>query len=179
MIRTIGPARLGFAVALFALLLGPLAFGTQSAHAQGVTVATYYGSGLNAGDTVGVTLDGAECATVDADADGNWVVQVGPSDACALENGDTVGFTLNGDDAKQTETWSGGGGPSDAAGVTLTVAEAMPSNGDAMPETPAVPTTGNAGLVQSAGSSSLLALVLGSLAVAALAGARLATRRQS
>ena len=186
MIRTIGPARLGFAVALFALLLGPLAFGTQSAHAQaGPNVASYYGTGLSEGDTVGVTLDGAECASTMADADGNWLVSVGASDACALEDGSTVGFTLNGDAAEQTETWSGGGGPANPDGITLTVAampddsdDAMPGDDDAMPDAmPEEPDTGNAGLVQSAGSSSLLALVLGSLAVAGIAGARVATRR--
>ena len=53
MIRTIGPARLGFAAALLALLLGPLALGFHTAHAQGPDVAQYYGTGLSEGDAVG------------------------------------------------------------------------------------------------------------------------------
>ena len=201
MIRTIGPARLGFAAALLALLLGPLALGFHSAHAQGVDVATYYGAGVDAGATIGVTLDGAECASTTANDAGQWLVSVGKSDACALEDGLTVGFTVNGEAAEQTETWSEGGGPADAAnGTTLTVAEAMPGNGgenggampgnggddngDAMPGngmegTPDEPTTGNAGLVSSSSSSSLAALALGFLAVAGIAGARVATRRVS
>ena len=185
MTRTIGPARLGFAVALLALLLGPLALGFHSAHAQGVNVATYYGVGLDEGDTVGAWIDGTQCSETTADAAGNWLLQVGPDGDCSPSDGDTVNFSVNGEVAEQTETWSGGGGPSDSAGVTLTVAEAMPSddNGDAMPgdddAMPGEPDVGNAGLVQSAGGSSLLALVLGSLAVAGIAGARVATRRQS
>ena len=180
--RTIGPARLGFAAALLALLLGPLALGFHSAHAQGVDVATYYGAGVEAGATIGVTLDGAECASTTANDDGQWLVSVGASDACELEDGATVGFTVNGDAAEQTESWSAGGGPADTAnGVTLTVAEAMPGNGGegSMPETPEEPDTGNAGLVTSSAGSSLLALALGILAVAGIAGARVATRRVS
>ena len=182
MIRTIGPARLGFAAALLALLLGPLALGFHSAHAQGVDVATYYGAGVDAGATIGVTLDGAECASTEANDDGQWLVSVGPSDACALEGGETVGFTVNGDAAEQTETWSAGGGPADTAnGTTLTVA-AMPDDGGegSMPDTPAMPDdVGNAGLVGSSSSSPLAALALAFFAVAGIAGARVATRRVS
>ena len=186
MIRTIGPARLGFAVALLALLLGPLALGVQSAHAQaGPTAAQYWGTGLSEGDAVAAWVGGEKCSETTANAAGEWVLKVAEGDACSPSDGDTVNFSLNGEVAEQTETWSGGDTPDDSAGVTLTVAEAMPSddNGDAMPgdgdAMPGEPDVGNAGLVQSAGGSSLLALVLGSLAVAALGGARLATRRQS
>ena len=182
MIRTIGPARLGFAVALLALLLGPLALGFHSAHAQGINQATYYGGGLEAGATVAASVGGVECTSTVVDDDGGWALDVSADDPCSPGNGDTVSFSINGEAAEPTVEWEEGGTPADIAnGISLTVAEAMPSddNGDAMPETPAVPTTGNAGLVQSAGSSSLLALVLGSLAVAGIGGARLATRRQS
>ena len=71
MTRTKGTARLGFAAALLALLLAPLAFGFQSAHAQGPDTAQYYGSGLTAGDTVGASVGDVECGSVDADADGS------------------------------------------------------------------------------------------------------------
>ena len=178
MIRTIGPARLGFAAALLALLLGPLALGTQSAHAQGPNVASYYGTGLSEGDTVAASIGDTECASTTANAAGEWVLQVGPDGDCSPEDDDTVSFSLNGDVAEQTASWSGG----DLAEVSLTVA-AMPDNGDAMPgdgdAMPGEPDVGNAGLVQGAGGSSLLALVLGSVAVAGIAGARVATRRAS
>ena len=176
MIRTIGPARLGFAAALLALLLGPLALGFHTAHAQGPDTASYYGTGLSEGDTVAASIDGTECSSTTANAAGEWVLQVGQGD-CSPEDGDTVDFSVNGDAAEQTASWSAG----DLAEVTLTVA-AMPSddNGDAMPgDDVAMPDTGNAGLVTSSAGSSLLALALGILAVAGIAGARVATRRVS
>ena len=111
MTRMKGTARLGFAAALLALLLAPLAFGFQSVSAQGIGhVATYYGTGLTAGDTVGASVDGVECGSVDADADGNWILPVNAGDDCAPEAGDTVNFSLNGEKAEQTETWTEGGG---------------------------------------------------------------------
>ncbi len=177
MIRTNGPARLGFAAALLALLLAPLALGFHSAHAQGPDVAQYYGTGLAAGDTVGVTLDGAECASAAADAAGNWIVNVGASDACTLEDGDTVGFTLNGAAAEQTETWEAGGQPSDAAGISLTVAAPAPD--DDKKDGPGMSDTGNAGLVTSASGSPLAAVALAILAVFGVTASRLATRRVS
>ena len=180
MIRTIGPARLGFAAALLALLLGPLALGFHTAHAQvGPDTASFYGQNLSEGDAVTASIGDTECGSATATAEG-WLIEVGPGD-CAPENGDTVSFTVNGDAAEQTATWSAGG----VAEVSLTVA-AMPeptpeptAEPTAMPETPEEPETGNAGLVGTAGSSSLLALALGILAVAGIAGARVATRRVS
>ena len=173
MIRTIGPARLGFAAALLALLLGPLALGFHTAHAQGPDTASYYGTGLNEGDTVAASIGGTECASTAANAAGEWVVQVGQEGDCSPADGDTVDFSLNGDAAEQTASWSAG----DLSEVTLTVA-AMPEP-DPTPPAPDPPDTGNAGLVQSTAGSSLLALALGSLAVAGIAGARVATRRVS
>ena len=178
--RTIGPARLGFAAALLALLLGPLALGFHSAHAQqGPDTATYYGTGLSDGDTVAASIGGTECDSTTANAAGEWVVRVGPGD-CSPGEGDTVSFSVNGDAAEQTVEWSRGG----FGEVTLTVA-AMPEtpddeddNGD-MPAMPEEPDTGNAGLVGSASSSPFAALALAFLAVAGIAGARVATRRVS
>ena len=188
MTRMKGTARLGFAAALLALLLAPLAFGFQSAHAQGPDAAQYYGSGLTAGDTVGASVDGEECSSATADADGNWILQVAAGDDCAPEDGDTVNFSLNGDKAEQTEAWSGGGAPSDPAGISLTVAamvepEPTAEPTAAMPEAtadaPVMVDTGNAGLVTSESSAPLMALVLGFLAIAGVAGARVSTRRVS
>ena len=190
MTRMKGTARLGFAAALLALLLAPLAFGFQSVSAQGVDAAQYYGSGLTAGDTVGASVDGVECGSVDASADGNWILQVAEGDACAPEDGDTVNFSLNGDKAEQSETWAKGAAPSDPAGISLTVAamvapeptavatEAMPAPTEVM-VAPVIVETGNAGLVTSETSAPLMALVLGFLAIAGIAGARVSTRRVS
>ena len=191
MTRMKGTARLGFAAALLALLLAPLAFGFHSASAQGVDAAQYYGSGLTAGDTVAASVDDVECGSVDADADGNWILQVAEGDACAPEDGDTVNFSLNGDKAEQSESWSKGGAPSDPAGISLTVvamvvpeatveatAEATPVMVET-PDAPVIVETGNAGLVTSETSAPLMALVLGFLAIAGIAGARVSTRRVS
>ncbi len=178
--RTIGPARLGFAAALLALLLGPLALGFHTAHAQGPDTAQYWGTGLDAGDTVAASIDGTECSSTTANADGQWTLKVGPGD-CSPEDADTVSFSINGDAAEETAMWSGG----DVSEVSLTVA-AMPGdgddNGEAMPgdgDGVGMPDTGNAGLVTGSSSSALAALALGFLAVAGIAGARVATRRVS
>ncbi len=181
-----GTARLGFAAALLALLLAPLAFGFQSAHAQGPDTAQYYGTGLNAGDTVGAWIGGTQCSSTTADADGNWILQVGPGD-CVPEDGATVNFSVNGEVAEQTETWSGGGAPSDPAGISLTVEvveEPTPEptaepTAEPTPDAPVMPDDGNAGLVSSESAAPLMALVLGFLAIAGIAGARVSTRRVS
>ncbi|MXY97462.1 MAG: hypothetical protein F4Z29_06865, partial [Gemmatimonadetes bacterium] len=121
---TSGPARLGLVAALFALLLGSLAVGSQTAHAQGPDAAQYYGTGLAAGDTVSASVDGVECGSTTADADGNWLLVVAAGDPCGPEEGDTVNFSVNGDVAEQTESWTGGGIPADRAmGISLTVAD--------------------------------------------------------
>ena len=185
--RTIGPARLGFAAALLALLLGPLALGFHTAHAQGITSAAYYGTGLEAGATVAASVGGTECSSATVDADGGWYLEVSESDPCSPSDGDTVSFSVDGNAAEQTVEWEAGGSPADIVnGISLTVAEAMPGdgddNGDAMPgdgDDVAMPDTGNAGLVTSSSSSSLAAVALAFLAVAGIAGARVATRRVS
>ena len=200
---TSGPARLGLVAALFALLLGSLAVGSQTAHAQGPDAAQYYGTGLTAGDTVAASVDGVECGSTTADADGNWVLVVAAGDPCGPEEGDTVNFSVNGEQAEQTESWTGGGVPADRAnGISLTVADmgdgddgmgdgddgmgdgddgmgdgddGMGDGDDGMDVEP--PDTGNAGLAASSSASHALALGLGALAVAMLAGARSVTGR--
>ena len=128
---TSGPARLGLVAALFALLLGSLAVGSQTAHAQGPDSAQYYGTGLAAGDTVSASVDGVECGSTTADADGNWLLVVAAGDPCGPDEGDTVNFSVNGEVAEQTESWTGGGTPADAAnGISLTVAEMGDGMGD-------------------------------------------------
>ena len=195
--RVKGPARLGFFAALLALLIAPLAIGLQSANAQGVDRATYYGV-TEVGASVGASIGGAACgeATTANDA-GEWVINIAEDDCDggAVE-GATVNFSLNGAEAEQTEVWAVGDTPDDLLnGITLTVAampeptaeataepteEAVPTE-EAMPaETPAMPDdVGNAGLVTSESSSPLMALALGILMVGGIAGARASTRRVS
>ena len=210
MILTSGPARLGLVAALFSLLLGSLALGSQTAYAQGPDTANYYGTGLTEGDAVAAWVDGVECGSTTADADGNWLLPVAAGDPCSPQEGDTVNFSLNGEVAEQTESWTGGGSPADAAaGIILTVAgmgdgddgmgdgddgmgdgddgmgdgddgmgdgdDGMGDGDDGMGVEP--PDTGNAGLAASSSASHALALGLGALAVAMLAGARAVTGR--
>ncbi len=184
---TKGPARLGFAVALLALLIAPLAFGVHSAQAQGPTQNIYYGTGLEDGVIIAASIDDVLCSETTNSASDGWVIYVDEG-ACGggAADGATIVFKLNGAKAAETATWS----PTNVEQLTLTVAvmveptavateepEASPTPDDTMgPEAPIV---GNAGLVSSDSGSPLLALVLGFVAVAGLAGARVSTRRVS
>jgi len=165
MILSKGLVRLGTAFGLAAMLLGLSAAFATSTYAQNPP-ATFYGT-AEAGDEITATIDGTECASATAGADGFWQLQVPEGGDCGASDGDTVGFTINGAAAEETETWQAGGAPSDVAnGVSLTPGEGV---------TP--PSTGNAGfLVNEATSSPVLALALGIAALATLAGARMATR---
>ena len=209
---TKGPARLGFAAALLALLIAPLAFGVHSAHAQGPTQNIYYGTGLDDGVMIAASIDGALCGETENSASDGWVIYVdeGACDGAAAD-GATITFTLDGAEAEQTATWS----PANSEQLSLTVAAMEGDDGDdgmtngddgddgmtngddgddgddgmtngddgddGMTDDtgPGLPDDGNAGLVSSNSSSSLLALALGFLAVAGIAGARVATRRVS
>lgn len=91
-----------------------------------------YGTGLSAGDVVGVYAAGEHCGDITADKDGNWVGQVGPDGADASEcdavAGDQLTFTLNGEPTNETETFSSGGFPADArTGISLTLATDRPT----------------------------------------------------
>ncbi|MCY4670221.1 MAG: hypothetical protein OXC29_19815, partial [Rhodococcus sp.] len=69
------PARIMAVAALMALLIGPMLFGASSALAQGAP-ANYDGGGLDEGDTVTASIDGAECGSATADADGGWAIRI-------------------------------------------------------------------------------------------------------
>ena len=194
---TKGPARLGFAVALLALLIAPLAFGVHSAQAQGPTQNIYYGTGLEDGVIIAASIDDVLCSETTNSASDGWVIYVDEG-ACGggAADGATIVFKLNGAKAAETATWS----PTNVEQLTLTVAvmveptveptvvatevatEEPEATATAAPVDtmgPEMVETGNAGLVSSASGSPLLALVLGFLAVAGLAGARVSTRRVS
>ena len=174
-----GLTRLAAALGLFAFVLGLSAAFAGTTHAQNPP-GTFYGT-ASAGDEVGALIGTASCGTSTAGSDGFWMMRIAEDAACSPSDGDTVSFTLNGEATNETESWKPGGGPADAAGgVSLTLAAmAMPAPAPEMAPTPAMPeapATGNAGLLAAdQGSSPWLALSLGVLALAMVAGARAAT----
>lgn len=133
---------------------------------------TAYGTGATAGDTIGILAGSTECATATVNADGNWgPVQLEETTGdCSFAAGDTISFSVNGTVAEQTETWAAGGAPADVTNGTVLTAAA--GGGDA----PAPGDTGNAGLAQSTGTSSIAALLLAAFAVVVVAGGRAASR---
>ncbi len=166
-----GLTRLGAALGLFAFVLGLSAAFVSTTHAQNPP-ATFYCT-AHADDVIDALIAGVSCGSATAGTDGFWMMQIAEDAACSPSDGDTVSFSLNGSTANETETWKPGGAPADAAaGVTLTASGAM------APAAPDAPATGNAGLLATEqGSSPWLALSLGVLALAMVAGARLATGR--
>jgi hypothetical protein len=170
---TKGLTRLAAALGLFAFVLGLSAAFAGTTHAQNPP-GTFYGT-ASADDEVGALVGTASCGTATAGSDGFWMMQIAEDAACSPSDGDTVSFTLNGDATNETETWKPGGGPADAAaGVSLTLAAMAPTMAPTM--APEAPATGNAGLLAAdQGSSPWLALSLGVLALAMVAGARAAT----
>ena len=191
------PARLGFAAALFALLLGPLVFAAQSAVAQ-APPAGFYSTG-NAGSTIGASIDGEDCGSTTATDEG-WLLEIAQGDCGGNAGpGATVNFTIDGAAAAETAEWASG-----YTEVTLTVAAMDDPDGMDDPngmgddengmkddengmkddengmKTPEGPTTGTGGFVTESGSTSAaLVLALGVLALASVAGARTVTGRVS
>jgi hypothetical protein len=145
---------------------------------------TAYGTGATEGDAIAILAGTTSCATATADADGNWgPVALGATVGdCVFAAGDTISFSLNGTVAEQTEIWNEGGAPANATtGTVLTVAavvvpEVVPEV--VVPEVtaPAPGATGNAGLAQSTGTSSIATLLLSAFAVVVVAGGRVASR---
>jgi hypothetical protein len=146
---------------------------------------TAYGTGATEGDAIAILAGTTSCATATADADGNWgPVALGATVGdCVFAAGDTISFSLNGTVAEQTETWAEGGAPADVAtGTVLTVAAVVVPE-VVVPEVvvpevtaPAPGATGNAGLAQSTGTSSIATLLLSAFAVVVVAGGRVASR---
>ncbi|MDA0365549.1 MAG: HYR domain-containing protein [Chloroflexi bacterium] len=98
--------------ALFALSAEP----TQAQEAP----FTAYGVGLTAGASVSAVVKSVTCATVTADAGGNWLISIASTAPCKPKTGDVISFKLNGQATNATETWRVGGAPTDIAnGVAL------------------------------------------------------------
>jgi len=153
--------------AVAALML--MSFVASSASAQAALPFKAFGSGLKAGQTVEAFKGTTSVGKATVDAGGNWQIDIQPTSAA---NGDVISFKLDGANATQTVTFQSGQFQP-PPGLALTLAPAGATG--ATPPAPAK--TGNAGLVGSTGSSMALALVLGVVALAAVAGARTATRK--
>ena len=192
MILSKGLTRLGGVVALAALLLGLGLASGPAAHAQAPVVL--WGEAPAADSAIAAWVDGAECkdATVEADASSStgytWFVQINDGE-CDASAGSEIGFSVDGTAANETVTFSAGL----ATAVALTYDmgdgddgmddgdDGMDGGDDGMDGgdgmTPQPPDTGSAGLAGTSSSSHALALGLGALAVAMLAGGRLVTGR--
>ncbi len=113
-------ARLGFAAALFALLLGPLAFSAQSAFAQGPTVSNYWGGDQEAGATISAYIGGELCASTTVRDDGQWALKIDEGDCGGnAVDGAEITFDVNDDHAEPHVTFT----PGDAQTVALEVHE--------------------------------------------------------
>ena len=202
MILSKGLTRLGGVVAIAALMLGLGLASVPTAHAQSVQM-TLYGPAESADSQIVVFVDGAECttATVSASGDGFlWLAYVGGEGGCEASAGSEISFTVDGNAANETVSFEPGGSPADAAnGITLTVDDMGDGDmggddgddgdmggddgddgdmgGDDGDMGVEPPDTGNAGLAATSSASHALALGLGALAVAMLAGARSVTGR--
>ncbi len=177
MILSKGLTRLGGVVAVAALLLSAgFAFASTTAHAQAPMLL--YGPAASGSLVVQVWVNGSFCETASVDAEASsstgylWFAQIDDGE-CGASSGAAIAFMVDGATATETMTWSPGGSPADTAvGITLTTSAAPTT-----PTTPTPPDTGDAGLLAASSSSPWLALGLGALAVAMLAGARSATGR--
>lgn len=171
-----GFARLVAVVALFALMTSVGLISGSTTDAQSPPYRAY-GAGLSEGDVVAAVANDQECSSTTATAAGEWAMNIVGAD-CGASPGDEIGFTLNGEAVDETVVYSDGGTPSGdgypvATGITMTLAMDAPADaGDA----PAPSDTGSAGLVTEGGASLWFAMALGALALATLAGGRVATR---
>ena len=130
----------GLVASLFMLVLVPALWSAGPAAAQlNLPQAVLWGTGLDEGVMVVASIDGAECGSTPADADGAWVIEVHPGDCDGgAVAGATITFTVGGVQADQTVTWEAGYGPSDLVnGLQLTVGGGLePADPGDPPEPP-------------------------------------------
>lgn len=113
--RAIASLTVALALALSALF----ALSAEPAQAQEAPF-TAYGVGLTAGASVSAVVRSVTCATVTADAGGNWLISIAATAPCKPKTGDVISFKLNDQATNATETWRVGGAPTDIAnGVAL------------------------------------------------------------
>ena len=161
------------------------AFVASSAFAQAPPYTAYGTTGLEEGQVVEVFAGGESCGSDTVTAEGEWgPIYVG-TDECPAEEGEEITFTVDGQPAVAEEapvTFVAGGAPENAAVGLVLVVDGVPADDtadDVADDDPPAPApTGNAGLVGSGASSSLvLVMLLGVLGAVLVAGARVATRR--
>lgn len=118
-------AGLGIALAAAAVLFSVFTDPTAAQTAP----YTAYGMNLKAGATIGASIAGRSCGTALVSAQGNWLISISATSACAPNERDVVSFTIDGVPAEQTITWTAGGAPANpAVGIALT-AKPMPAAG--------------------------------------------------
>ena len=86
--------------------------------------ASFYGGGLDAGDVVTASIDGAACGEAEVGDGGGWsiLVEEGGCGGKAVD-GATIAFAIDGRAARPTATWRAGGLPDDReGGIALTAA---------------------------------------------------------
>ena len=92
--------------------------------ASGGLPASFYGGGLDAGDVVTASIDGAACGKAEVGDGGGWsiLVEEGGCGGKAVD-GATIAFAIDGRAARPTATWRAGGLPDDReGGIALTAA---------------------------------------------------------
>ena len=163
------------AAAVAALLVMSVVASTASA--QAALPFKAFGAGLKAGAAVEAFKGTVSVGKATANATGQWQIDIQPGTAAGTAaNGDVISFKVDGVNQAQTITFQSGQF-TPVPGLTLTAAAAAPAPAPA-PAAPAPGKTGNAGLVgTSAGAGIFEVGLLLTLAVAAVGGARLATRR--
>ena len=178
-----GFARLVAAMALFAIVTSIGLISGSTTNAQQPPYLAY-GVGLTSGDVVAASINGVDCGSATADANGEWVLAIDGA-TCNASTDDTINFTLNGEAVTETASYVSAGTPvSDgypaATGIPMTVGmadmgDAAADDGDAAPG-PA--DTGSAGLVAEGSTSLWFVMALGALALTTLAGGRVVTGRE-
>ena len=206
MILSKGLTRLGGVVAIAALMLGLGLASAPAAHAQAPVVLWGEAPAADSAIAAWVDGAECETATVEADASSStgytWFVQIDDGE-CDASAGSEIGFSVDGNAANETVTFSAGlaqavsltydmgdmgdGDDGDGDGDDMGDGDGDGDMGDGdgdgdmgdgdgdMAVEP--PDTGNAGFAATTSSSHALALGLGALAVAMLAGARSVTGR--
>ena len=121
-----GFARLVAAMALFAIVTSIGLISGSTTNAQQPPYLAY-GVGLTSGDVVAASINGVDCGSATADANGEWVLAIDGA-TCNASTGDTIDFTLNGEAVTETASYASAGTPvSDgypaATGIPMTVAD--------------------------------------------------------
>ncbi len=125
MILSKAMTRFGLVAAAIALVLS-LVLDTAGSIENQVLPMVLYGKGLSLGQTVDALIGGKLCATSEANASGEWVMQIPADSPCKPEHGEAISFTVNGQPATVSPmaSWKAGGTPVDIQlGYKLTVSE--------------------------------------------------------